>query len=103
MSEKIKQIPYPPESASDKIGRLLNEVMGRIDIIEFNEKMVAFARKIRVNHPDYQQYRCYHKLIGSTLPEDAQNTIEEDFKGEDSVAGFLEKLLKKGTVDRPSD
>ncbi len=95
MNEKIKQSPYPPESATDKVGKLKDEVLGQMDILEFHEKMVAFAKKLQKNYPDVSQYRCYHKLIGSTLPEDAQNIIEEDFEGDDSVAGFLEGLLKE--------
>ena len=99
MNEKIKQIPYPPESTTDKVNRLLEEVYNRIDLLEFHEKMVAFAKNIQKNHPEnFRQYRCYHKLIGSTLPENAQNIIEEDFEGEDSVVGFLEGLLKEAGV-----
>ncbi len=92
MAEKIKQIPYPPESATDKVSRLLDEVHGKMDILEFHEKMVAFAQKIQKDHPDFNRYRCYHKLIGSTPPEYAD--IEKDFEGKDSVAGFIEGLLK---------
>lgn len=98
MNEKLKQIPYPPEKAVDKIGRLIMEVINHVDVMEYNDKMVAFAEKIRANHPDYQKRRCYHKLIGSTMPEDAQNVIEEDFEGEDSVVAFLGGLLKETEV-----
>jgi hypothetical protein len=95
MDEKIKQIPSSPESVIDKIDRLLEDAQNRMDIVEFNEKLVTFAQKIKKNHPDYQRYRCYHKLIGSTPFEDDPNVIEEDFEGEDSVAAFLEGLLKE--------
>ncbi len=91
----MEKIPTVIESPSDKIGRLIKEVMGRIDILEFQEKMTAFAEQISKKHPDYKRYQCYHKLIISTPPERAD--IEEDFEGEDSVAGFLEGLLKTKT------
>lgn len=94
MDEKIRQIPDSPESTIDKINRLLSEAMDRMDILEFFEKINLFAGKIRANHPDYDRYRCYHKLIASTIPENEPNIIEEDFEGEDSVIGFLEGLLK---------
>lgn len=94
----MEKIPSFSESTVEKIGRLLDDVLERVDILEFQEKMIAFTAKIRKRHPDYDRYRCYHKLIGSTLPENDSNIIEDDFKGEDSVVAFLENLLKKELV-----
>jgi hypothetical protein len=95
MSKKIEQIPSS-EKITDKINRLILEVLDYMDVLEYHKKMAAFAKKIREKYPDYDRHRCYHKLVGSTIPEDVPNIVEEDFEGEDSVAGFLEGLLKEG-------
>ena len=90
----MEKIPSTIESPSDKIRRLVMDVIGRVNIVEFQNKMVAFAKQIRKNHPDFYYYRCYHRLIGSTPPE--RSNIEEDFEGGDSIVAFLEGLLKTG-------
>jgi len=95
MNEEIKQTPSSPE-IRDKIDHLLKDARKHIDIIEFHEKMVVFAEKIRENNPDYQRYRCYHRLIGSTLHE-GPDIIEGDFEGKCSIVGFLEGVLKTET------
>ena len=94
MNEKLKQMPNPPESAYNKVSRLMDEVLNHIGIEEFYEKMLVFAKKIQKDHPDFKQYRCYHKLVFSGLPEDAPDIIGKDFEGEDSIVAFLEGLLK---------
>lgn len=96
MNEKLQQSPPSPESTQDKITRLLKEVRERMDVLDFQEEMVPFAKKIEENNPDYQQYRCYHQLIGST-PREGLSFIEEDFKGEYSVVAFLEDFIKTET------
>lgn len=99
MNEKLKQMPYLSELPVEKITRLRSEVLKRMDIIVFNEKMVAFARKIQKTYPDFQQYRCYHQLIGSTILE-SEHVVDGDFEGDDSVIRFLEGLLKGEGVDQ---
>ncbi len=93
MNEKLQQSPPSPESTQDKITRLLREIKERMDVLDFHEEMVPFAEKIKENNPDYQQYRCYHQLKGST-PREGHEMIEGDFDGEYSIVAFLEGFLK---------
>jgi len=96
MNEKIQQIPSSSESVTDKVGRLRRDVLKHMDVLEFNEKMMAFIEKIKENYPNYKRYRCFHKLIGSSGTEDMPNIIDKDFEGENSIVSFLEELLKTG-------
>ena len=45
----MEKIPSTIESPSDKIRRLVMDVIGRVNIVEFQNKMVAFAKQIRKN------------------------------------------------------
>lgn len=78
---------------------------GRINFEELREKrnqiyknsdsyksMTEFVEKLQAKYPDYQNYKIYHFLIGSTFPGGAELN-EEDFPGEDSIANFLNKLF----------
>ncbi len=55
---------------------------------KFHEAIVEFSKKIQLKYPDYQNYKIYHFLIGSSLPEEG-NFKEEDFPSEDSIVKFL--------------
>ena len=94
MNEKLQQTPQSPESVNYKIDKLLARVRDRIDVLDFHEKMGLFTNRIKENNPNYQQYRCYHQLIGST-PREGYDMIEGDFGGEYSIVAFLEGLLKE--------
>ncbi|GEM_PF-4279405 len=52
------------------------------------------VEEIRKNHPDYQQYRLYHLLVGSTPEKDADKF---DFPDEDSIENFLDPKEKPET------
>ena len=89
----METLPSPTESVLYKVEKLLAIVRDRMDVLDFNEKRVIFTRKLKDKYPDYNRYKCYHKLISST-PIAGVEYIEEDFEGEYSVIAFLEDLLK---------
>lgn len=87
--------PSSTESWDKKVNELINQVMDRVDIMDFHEKMIVLAQRIRERYPDYMKYRYYHKLIGSTPVEEVFEYIDKDFEGDCSVIAFFEGLLDK--------
>ena len=59
-------------------------------MLENYEKMRVFAEKLRSKYPDFNRRKVYHMMIGSSV--ESFYDIDDDFPGEDSVVGFLEKL-----------
>ena len=53
------------------------------------QRIIEFARALRVKYPNYFNYRLYHALIGSTPPEACTNF---DFPEEEPVQRFIQKL-----------
>lgn len=94
MNEKLQQTPQSPESVRHRIDELLTKVMDQIDILDFHEKMIVLAQRIRERYPDYIKYRPYHRLIGST-PKEGPDLVEGDFEGDCSVVAFLQGLLDR--------
>lgn len=68
------------------------ELREKRDQIYSNRKsyksLLNFVKKLQEKYPDYQNYKIYHFLIGSSLPEKG-NFKNGDFPGEDSIVNFL--------------
>ena len=56
--------------------------------------LLNFVKKLQDKYPDYQNYKIYHCLFGSSLPEKG-NFKEEDFPGEDSIVNFLNSFKEE--------
>lgn len=84
-------------SLVDQIRALKRKVYGkesgvtREERIERVRQVTVFAGTLKEKYPDFQRWRVYHALIGST--PGTSNLIEGDFPGEDSVVNFLESLI----------
>lgn len=61
----------------------------KIDIFGTQDKIVDKANFLKDKYPDYNDYRLYHLMIGST-PEKVLPFF--DFPGEDSIMNFLRTL-----------
>lgn len=51
--------------------------------------MIEHALKLKKTHPDHENYRLYHLIIGSTPRGECP---EFDFTGNDAILPFIEKL-----------
>jgi len=80
------------EAVHERIQRVKTEAFKNLGAMNYQNKVFAFAGQIRQNHPDYERYLCYHRLISSTPWGEI---IEGDFTGEDSVERFFESMLSK--------
>ena len=61
------------------------------DLLSFHERVLDKTKELRAKYPDYNDYRLYHFLIGSTVYDRAKF----DFPGEDSVQKFIEAKFEK--------
>ena len=69
----------------------------------FSEKMTEYIAKFRNEHKDdYDRYEIYHIISGSTFKQNAEPGfyIADDFEGDESMEGFIDKMIKKyGNLD----
>lgn len=81
------------ESEDQKVERLKDVWAGKLrdDGENFWGQIIDKVDEIRKNHPDYQKYRLYHLLVGSTPEKDVDKF---DFPGRDSVEEFLDPKEK---------
>ncbi|KKU90932.1 MAG: hypothetical protein UY23_C0005G0028 [Candidatus Jorgensenbacteria bacterium GW2011_GWA1_48_11] len=86
----LEKPPKNQESAYDRIKNLTMGALEKLGDEGYLERILAFAKKLQGRHPDFQKYKCYHALIGSTPPPDS---IDGDFEGEDSVEEFFQSIL----------
>lgn len=63
-------------------------------MLKSHDLIVKFAKEIQSKYPDYQNYKIYHFLIGSSLPKEG-NFKDEDFPGEDSIVSFLNSFKEE--------
>jgi len=56
---------------------------------EFLQRQVEFVDNLKKKYSDYEKYRLYHLLIGSTPWEDCPKF---DFPGEDSIEKLINSL-----------
>ena len=59
------------------------------DILSFHDRVFGKAKELRDKYPDYEDYKLYHLLIGSTV----YDRSKFDFPGEDSIIKFLEDKI----------
>ena len=70
------------------------EVQGLSEIDALDD-IVDYANSMKAKYPDtYQRVRTYHVLIGSSIPHETVDLVD-DFPGQDSVLNFLDQLRKK--------
>lgn len=84
--------PFSESPGIDELRNILREAH-EIDLLGTNKKIVAFARHLRENHPDYLHYRLYHFFVGST--PNYEMCDKYDFSGEDSVEAFVRDLVAR--------
>lgn len=69
------------------IERLREKLIEIYDDDDKYQKLYKFAQGLKAKYKDYDDYRLYHLLIGSTPPEEGLTKI--DFQGDDSVEKFI--------------
>ena len=99
MTEKFTNIEKPSEFELEiriKRRKLLAEMEKRgLSEINAMDDIVDYANSMKVKYQDaYQKVRAYHVLIGSSIPHNISDMVD-DFPGEDSVLNFLDQLWKK--------
>lgn len=97
MSEFKENIPQAPESPSERVRRMRDELARQMAgnasrQVKVYELSKGFEKKLEEKYPDFAKYRAYHWLVGSTPPESCD---KEDFEGEDSVEAFLKPFLEE--------
>ena len=100
MAEQFQKKYYEsPESIHAKIRLLRKKVYDLakngigVDLYaRIARREYDFAMNIQKRHPDFNHYRCYHQLIGSTPPPDV---YDGDFDADDSVEKFYKSLLEE--------
>lgn len=66
---------------------------GHGDLLRWHSAMCDRVQELQKRHPDYQSYRLYHLLIGST-PQNEQSVPLFDFEGDDSIEKFVREYPK---------
>lgn len=87
------------ESQNKKIDILRTKIFNFLHILhskkdvagleEFHQRQIKFVDNLKKEYPDYEEYRLYHLLIGSTP---WQECSKFDFPGEDSIEKLINSL-----------
>lgn len=85
-SIKMEEAPKTEEQLVDELRtirtKFWEDVLGYV-------KCATFSRMLMSKYPDYQRYKLFHILNGSTPPEYVDKF---DFPGEDSIETFIRSL-----------
>ena len=68
--------------------------------LENYERIVDFGQHLQKEYPEFQKYRLYHFLVGSSPKEECVNF---DFPDENSVEVFINKLYKEKFGEQKKD
>lgn len=93
------ELEEPQESVIRRLDIILLNHMNRgVEEVEKTQnRLTEFSDKLREHYPNFEDYRLWHLLVGST-PKSEKFLF--DFPGEDSVQTFIENLPKlQGEVE----
>jgi len=93
--EKIKNILNSNNLDADffEMERKKKELYNGKDKFKFFNQVYNFCSILRKKFPDYNQYRFYHSLIGSTVEE--KDIKKNDFPGKYSIKNFIEEKFNE--------
>lgn len=92
--ENLEKKQFPAD-ISQKIIEKLKHILYSVsdnEIIEIQDKIVAFDKHLKTVYPNATQFNVLHALIGSTPNKDDPAMIFEDFPGEDSIEKFVNAI-----------
>ena len=69
----------------------LEKIYNQPDYLKTHEQIVEFAKRLEQKYSDYNSYKAYHLLIGSTPPNLCSKF---DFPGEDSIEKFIKSKIQ---------